>query len=99
MKKLTYMNDQQIVNDAAQMLIEAHLRWSGSAEEMPSRDLDNIGGAIWQAYLEANYTVEEWDALNKNEKTMVNEEASILCRNAKQLADQRWEAVITLLGI
>ena len=99
MKKLTYINDQQIVDDAAQMLLKSHLQWSGSAEKMPSRDLDNIGGAIWQAYIEANYTVEEWDALSNEEKMMENEEASLLCKKAKQLADQRWEAVITLLGI
>ena len=99
MKKLPYMNDQQIVNDAAQMLIEAHLQWSGSAEEMPSRDLDNIHGTIENAYLEANYTVEEWSNAGKEEQTLAKAEVHFLWKKAKQLADQRWEAVITLLGI
>lgn len=98
MKKLTYTNDQQLINDAAQMLIENHLSWSGSDTEMPSRDLDGVRGLISDAYLEYHYTADEWEEASKEERMLAEAAAGNLYRSAKQLADQKWEAVMTLLG-
>ena len=44
MQKLTYRNEDQLLDDAVKMLLERHLSWSGSNDSMPSRDIDNVRG-------------------------------------------------------
>lgn len=99
MTKLTYINDEQLINDAAQMLIADHLSWSGSDDGMPSRDLGNVGSKVGHAYLEAKYTVEEWQNESKEEQDFVEAEANALYKRAKKLADKKWEAAMLLLGM
>ena len=99
MKKLTYTNDQQIISDAAQMLLEAHLHWSSSEDGMPSKDLDGVRGMVMSAYLEANFTEEEWEAMSSEERATERVEPYHLFKQAAQLADRKWQAAMTLLGI
>ena len=99
MTKLTYTNDQQIINDAAQMLIENHLHWSGSNEGMPSKDLNNVQGQVIYAYLEVSVTDEEWNDMDKVDQMLLREQANAFFKQAAQLADRKWEAAMTLLGI
>lgn len=96
---LDYINDQQIIRDAAQMLIETHLQWSGSGKEVPSRDLDNIYGGIRLAYRKANATAEEWLAMSDADRDSVIAHASLLFEKAALMADRKWLAAMTLLGI
>ena len=96
---LAYENDQQIINDAAQMLLEAHLILSGSNEGMPSKDLANIHRQTARAFIEADFTEEEWEALSEEEQMFKNAKANLLFAKAAQLADRKWEAAMTLLGI
>lgn len=99
MTKLAYIDNQQIVADAAQMLLESHLQWSGSQKDMPSRDIDYVQGQVINAFLEARFTVEEWNALSKEEQMLENAEACYAFKQAARLADRKWEAAMTLLGI
>lgn len=99
MKKLTYTDDQQIINDAAQMLIESNLDWSGSLKNMPSKDLNGVSSMMMDAILEAKYTYEEWDALTKPERELEELEVHAMFKKAAQIADRKWEAAKTLLGI
>lgn len=99
MTKLTYITDDQIINDAAQMLIEEHLRWSGSNEGTPSKDHSMIRGKFVDAYLHAHFTTEEWLEMTENEQTFQEEMASSLFKQAANIADRKWEAAMTLLGI
>lgn len=99
MTKLTYTNDQQIINDAAQMLIEAHLSWSGSNKNMPSKDLDNVHSLVMEAYLDANFTDAEWDALGVKGMLSEQKKATKLFDEAAQLADRKWQAAMTLLSL
>lgn len=100
MTKLTYTNDQQIINDAAQMLITAHLRWSGSTENMPSKDLDSVHGSIYSALMESEAM---WDEFSEDEKETTRcsniIRTKVLFAEAAQIADRKWQAAMTLLGI
>jgi hypothetical protein len=98
MTKLAYTNDQQIINDAAQMLIENHLHWSGSNEGMPSNDLGNVSGVMLDAYRRANIAVEEWKSMDEEMKRDFLAKVELLYTKAAQLADRKWEAAMTLLG-
>lgn len=99
MTKLNYTNDQQLINDAAQMLLEEHLRWSGSNEGMPSRDSSLVSARVLDAYLEGNFTIEEWEKMSMEERECVGDKVALLEEKAKQLADKKWEAAMVLLGI
>lgn len=67
MEKLTYTTEEQIINDAAQMLIKSHLKWSNSLNFMPSSRLSNVYSMMMDAILESKYTPEEWRALTESE--------------------------------
>lgn len=99
MTKITYTNDQQLINDAAQMLLEEHLKWSGSNEGMPSRDRSHVEVLVLDAYLEGNYAIEEWEKMSIEEWGCVVAKVDLLHEKAKQLADKKWEAAMTILGI
>ena len=98
MTKLAYINDQQIITDAAQMLIEKHLNWSGSKEGKPSKDLDHVLGDMLIAHREARFTVEEWREMDELERSEARLEVFPLYEQALELADRKWEAAMTLLG-
>ncbi len=95
---MKYINDQQIINDAAQMLLEKHMDWSGSHESMPSRDLGNVRGFMVEAYLDANFTPESWNNASSEMKASVDEHLHGLCNAAKWKADEKWQAAMALLG-
>lgn len=97
--ELTYINDQQFVNDAATMLIESHLRWSNSTDNLPSWDHDNVRGDMLLAHREAHYTKEEWRAMDELRRAEARLEVLPLYDEAALLADRKWMAAMTLLGI
>lgn len=99
MTKLTYTNDQQIINDAAQMLVESHLRWTDSGRTMPSEDRDCVRSQMLDAYLEAHFDIEEWLGMTDVERTFHKEIAASLFKQAARIADRKWQAAMTLLGI
>lgn len=95
---MKYINDQQIINDAAQMLLEKHMDWSGSHESMPSRDLGNVRGFLVEAYLEARFTPKEWNEASDELRAGVDAHLNGLYGKAKEIADAKWSAAMTLLG-
>ena len=97
--KLTYVNDQQVIADAAKMLIENHLHWSGSNESLPSNSRSGVECELFSAYVEANLFDFEWDDLGVEDKRLYRDRASLLFEKAAQLADRKWQAAMTLLGI
>ena len=97
--KLTYKNDQQLVNDAARLIIENHLHWSNSNESSPSKGQENVRGQVFEAYRKAQYSIEEWSAMSDARKELEAILAGDLFEQAAQLADRKWEAAMTLLGI
>lgn len=97
MEKLTYRNDDQIVSDAVKMLLKSHMSWSGSDEGLPSKDLDNVRGQFLEAYVDANFTYEEWDALSKEERDECVATAHIKFEVAAAEADLKWQAVMAML--
>lgn len=99
MTELTYISDDQLIADAAQALLESHLRWSGSNEGMPSADRDYVQGAVIMAYRKATVSTEEWRGMSEEQQTFVNARANLLFVKAATLADRKWEAAMTLLGI
>lgn len=99
MEKLTYRNDDQIVSDAVKMLLKSHLSWSGSDENMPSKDLDNVRGQFLEACLDANFTYEEWDALSEEERNEYAATVNIKFGMAAAEADLKWLAVKAMLGL
>ena len=99
MTELTYTNDEQIINDAAALMIKNHLSWSGSDKGIPSTDLGHVANMITDAYLAANYTIHEWMNASEEEQYIAEDNASVLYRKAMQLADKKWEAAMLLLGM
>ena len=99
MKKLTYKNDEQLINDAVRMLIKKHLAWGGSDESMPSRDLDNVRGNFFDARATADFTVDEWDALTDEEREEYTNKVDRQFDKAAAEADRKWEAAKTLLDL
>ena len=100
MEKLTYTTEEQIINDAAQMLIEKHLQWSNSLDSMPHDDPDRrVYDMMVEAILDSEYTKGEWQALTKSEKAYQENEIREMFDKAAQLADRKWEAAMVLLGI
>lgn len=99
MEKLTYTTEEQIINDAAQMLIKSQLRWSNSLDSMPSSDSSHVYGMMMDAILESKYTPEEWHALTKSEQVHQECEVRDMFEKAAKLADRKWEAAMVLLGL
>lgn len=99
MTKLTYKNDEQLINDAVKMLIKNHLAWSGSDENMPSKDLDNVRGSIFDARATADFSVDEWNALTDEERDEYTNKVDRLFYKAAAEADLRWEAVKVMLDL
>ena len=100
MEKLTYKNDEQLINDAVRMLIKKHLAWGGSDESMPSRDLDNVRGSFFYARVMADFTVDEWDtALSDEEREEYENKVDRQFDKAAAEADRKWEAAKTLLDL
>lgn len=99
MQKLTYRNADQLHNDAVKMLLERHLSWSGSDKEMPSRDLDNVRGQYIEAYIDAVYPYEEWDAMTDEEREEHTAAINVKFEVATAEADLKWLAVKAMLGL
>lgn len=99
MEKLTYTTEEQIINDAAQMLIKSHLKWSNSLAFMPSFRLSNVYSMMMDAILESKYTQEEWLALTESEQAQQEHEVREMAEKAAKIADRKWEAAMVLLGI
>lgn len=99
MEKLTYTTEEQIINDAAQMLIKSHLKWSNSLNFLPSFRLSNVYSMMMDAILESKYTPEEWRALTESEQAQQEREVREIAEKAAKLADSKWEAAMVLLGI
>lgn len=94
MKKVDY---EQLANDAVKRLIKNHLAWSGSDEEMPSRDLDNVRGRFIKACIKGVFGWDEWALLSEDEK-----QACLVCWDRKfdkvaAEADRKWEEGIKVM--
>lgn len=103
MAKLAYANDQQIIDDAAQMLIEDHLRWSGSDRGLPSKDRAHVRGYIYSILMENDASRDSWNDLSEEDKedarAFNSDMAKLLFKEAAEIADRKWLAAMTLLGI
>lgn len=99
MEKLTYRNESQLHNDAVKILLRSHLSWSGSDENMPSDDLNNVRGHFFNARADADFTMDEWDAMTEDER--IEYEAGV-ARQFDEIAaeaDRKWEAVKVMLDL
>lgn len=99
MKNLTYVNDQQLIEDAAHLLIETHLSWTGSGEGLPSDDRARIDCEMIKAFRKARFTSEEWKNMDEVERGEFRLGILPLYEQAAALADRKWLAAMTLLGI
>lgn len=99
MKKLTCRNAEQLHNDAVKLLLERHLSWSGSDKNMPSDDLDNVRGQYIDAYIDAVYPYEEWDAMSDEERKEATSSVNLMFEAAASEADLKWTAVKVMLDL
>lgn len=99
MQKLTYRNAEQLHNDAVKLLLERHLSWSGSDKNMPSDDLDNVRGQYIDAYIDAVYPYEEWNAMSEEERNEATASVNVVFEVAASEADLKWTAVKVMLDI
>lgn len=102
MNELTYTNDQQIINDAAQMILAEHLDWSGTLRRKPSEIHSIVRNRIFDAYAESIIDPDEfWELENDAKKEMhksFEAKAIELYAEAQAIADKKWEAAKVLLG-
>ena len=99
MKKLTYRSAEQLHNDAVKLLLERHLSWSGSDKNMPSDDLDNVRGQYIDAYIDAVYPYEEWDAMSDEERKEATSSVNLMFEVAASEADLKWTAAKVMLDL
>lgn len=100
MEELKYINDDQIVEDAAKIALERHLQYSNSLDDKPSETPSiNVRAGIILAYTRATYTQEERCELTDARKNEIAAWSVSLADKALKLADKKWEAARTLLGI
>lgn len=99
MKKLVYTNDEQFKNDIVCNLLEGHLGWSGSLRHMPSEDLEGVRGAAVFNYIESKFTDEFWFNMDEESKQAERDKATAIFNEAAEIADKKWEAAMTLLGV
>lgn len=102
MTELTYTNDQQIINDAAQMILAEHLDWSGTLRRKPSEIHSIVRRRIFDAYAESVIDNNEFwgleDEARKEMRNAFDEKADELYAEAQEIADKKWEAAKVLLG-
>ena len=99
MEKLIYENEEQLINDAVKMLIKNHLSWSGSDENMPSKDLGNVRGSFFDARATADFTDDEWDTLTDGERGEYENKVDSQFEKVAAEADRKWEAVKVILDL
>lgn len=103
MSRLNYTNDQQIIEDAARLLIEAHLYWRGSGNGMPSKDNNFVQGNIYCALMDHFVDRAIWDELTEDERestrSYYGEMAEQLFNVAADEADRKWFEALLVLGL
>lgn len=99
MQKLTYKNEDQLHNDAVKMLLESHLSWSGSDKNMPSNDLNNVRGQYIEAYIDAAFSYDDWDAMTDEEREEHTAAINVRFDVAAAEADLKWTAVMAMLDL
>lgn len=102
MTKLTYTNDQQIINDVAQFILEEHLDWSGTLRRNPSEVHGIALNRIFDAYAESIIDPDEFDELDRDTRKEMRKsfesKSRELYAQAQAIADKKWEAAKVLLG-
>lgn len=93
--EIKYENDAQIVEDAATKFLETHLQWSNSLDSKPSEN-KNVKTDILMALVDA---AGRWENVTEEDKEQMTAKAEELFAEASKIADGKWEAMMTLLGI
>lgn len=100
MEELRYINDEQIVEDAAKLALNRHLQYSNSLDDNPSEMQNrNVRADIITAYINAIYTPEERCNLTDVRKNEIAAWTAFIADKALKLADKKWEAARMLLGL
>ena len=99
MKEITEQTENAIKAEAVAMLIKNHLSWSGSDENMPSKDKGYVEGWYIDRMVCEMYEDAEYDALSDEAKQAVFCGIAAKFEAAKAQADAKWLAAKFLLGI
>ena len=98
--KLSDRGFQELVERAAIKMIYNHLECSDSVYTKPSRDKDyKVYNWIFQTYSEELYTLEEFGEISFAEHDRFKMEVKDIFNRAAKIADSRWKAAKTLMGI
>lgn len=97
---MEYINDEQIVNDAAKYALERHIQYSNSLDDKPSDNwLPSVECEVLSAYIKATITWKKYEELSEEKKAEIQEWAVHIALEATDIADMKWEAAKTLLGL
>lgn len=99
MKKLIDKYEEQLANNAVKMLIKNHLAWSGSDEEMPSRDLGHVKEQFMNDCWYGEFTKDEWSAMTSEEQKEHFKIWESKFDKAAAEADRKWEEVKVMLDL
>lgn len=99
MKKITEQTENAINAEAVAMLIKNHLSWSGSDENMPSKDKGYVEGWYIDRMVCEMYEDAEYDALSDEAKQAVFSGIAAKFEAVKEQTDAKWSAAKILLGI
>lgn len=98
--KLSDRGFQELVERAAIKMIYNHLELSESVYTKPSRDKDyKVYNWIFHTYAEELYTLEEFFEISSAEHDRFIVEVKDIFNRAAKIADSRWKAAKTLIGI
>lgn len=81
------------------MIITTHLQYSNSLDDAPSSNADIVSTVYLNRCREDDFTIEEWDALTMDEKNEYAAKRFDEFYEAVPLADMKWQAARTLLGV
>lgn len=97
---MEYINDEQIINDAAKYALERHLQYSNSLDDKPSENwVGEVESQVLSAYVKATVTWKKYDELSEEKKAEIQEWAVHIALEATDIADRKLEAAVTLLGL
>lgn len=97
----TEITEDQIVEETVRVLLMNHLNECDSESTMPSRDVCNSGrNCACEMVLEMNYTLDELQAMGDEfDIARAKRPGHALYERAAQIADAKWQAVMTLLAL
>ena len=99
MTNLTYINDEQFINDAAKLFIKTHLNSAKSLELDMFDTCGDLFTELCEVVRRGRVTDEEFEAMDGHDRLDANFRAFELVQVAREHAISKWDATKLILGL